>query len=181
MTASAAPCIGRAIAALLVVMQSMMPAVAISSGATAGTTSLSTGTWAVAPVLTSTSSNSFSSLLINSLSTKKNSYFWVRNFGSFAVQSFTISQTVTQTGRSPTVEIRSCDGVWDTTKDTCSGTITTLLSTGDGLSGSAQVPIALTVGAAVELAAYPTKNGMQTTISASVSRSSLRGATTFGA
>ena len=76
------------------------------------------------------------------------------------------------------MEIRSCSGVWDTIKDTCSGTITTWLSTGDGLTGSAVLPIPLAVGAAVELAAYPTKNGMTTTVSAAVDRTAIRPAIT---
>ena len=151
-----------------------VPAVAIGSSATAGTTALSTGVWAVTPVATATSSNSGTAIAISSLSTKKNSYFWVRNFGTFDVTAFTVSQVVAPTGRSPSVEIRTCSGVWDTTRDTCSGVITTVLATADGQSGSALVQIPLAVGAAVELAAYPTKNGMATTISTSVDRAAIR-------
>ena len=160
----------------LLCAQPVVSAVAVEGRATAGTTTLATGRWAVAPVLTSTSANPGIGLLVNSLSTKKNSYFWVRNYGTFDVTSFTIGQSVSATGRSPTVEIRACTGIWDTTKDTCSGTIVPLLSTPDGQANAASVAIPLLVGAAVELAAYPTKNGMTTTISASVDRTSIRAA-----
>lgn len=164
---------GIAVAAMLC-SQLALPAVALDSGVTAGTTVLATGSWAVTPVLTQTSPNSGTALAVNSLSTKKNSYFWVRNVGTFDVQSFTIAQAVSATGRSPSVEIRACTGSWDVTRDTCSGTILVLLSTPDGQSNSAVVAIGLAVGAAIELAAYPTKNGMATAISASVQRSSIR-------
>lgn len=140
---------------------------------------LGTGTWMVTPVLTSTSVNTKTSLYINSLNKKNNTYFWVRNFGTFSLQSFTISQVVAATGQSPTVEIQQCSGIWDVTKDTCSGAITVLLSTGDGLSGSASVSLPIPVGGAVEFAAHPTRNGMATTISASVSRLGIRAAHTL--
>lgn len=164
----------RTAAVFLLCAHPVMSAVAVESRVTAGTTSLGTGRWAVAPVLSSTAANPGTGLLVNSLSTKKNSYFWVRNYGSYDITSFTIGQNVSATGRSPTVEIRACTGVWDITKDTCSGTIVVLLSTPDGQANAASVPIPLAVGAAVELAAYPTKNGMTTTISASVDRTSIR-------
>ena len=126
------------------------------------------------PVATSTSTSTGSAFLINSLSTKKNSYFWVRNVGTFATTGFIISQVVSPTGRSPSVEIRSCSGVWDVVKDTCTGVVTTLLTTSDGASSAATVPIPLLVGEAVQLAAYPTKNGMTTAVSASVDRTAIR-------
>ena len=151
-----------------------VPAVAIGSSATAGTTALSTGVWAVTPVATATSSNSGTAIAISSLSTKKNSYFWVRNFGTFDTTAFTVSQVVAPTGRSPSVEIRTCSGVWDTTRDTCSGVITTVLTTADGQSGSALVHLPLAINASVQLAAYPTKNGMATTVSTSVDRTAIR-------
>ena len=137
-----------------------------------------TPTWLATPVLTATSTNTQTSLSINSLNKKNNTYFWVRNYGTFALQSFTIAQVVAPTGQSPTVEIHYCSGTWDVMKDLCSGTLTVLLSTGDGLSGSALVPIAIPVGGSIELAAHPTKNGMATTISASVSRANIRAART---
>lgn len=162
------------IAAMVLAMQSGLPAVALGSSATAGTTTLSTGRWAVTPGATSTSSTTGAAFLINSLSTKKNSYFWVRNVGTFATSNFIVSQVVSPTGRSPSVEIRSCSGIWDTTRDTCTGVITTLLTTSDGASSAATVPIPLLVGEAVQLAAYPTKNGMTTAVSASVDRTAIR-------
>lgn len=171
----------RILAATLVVLQSILPAAALMGSATAGTTRLSTGTWLVTPVLTATSANSQTALSINSLSTKKNSYFWIRNFGSFDLQHFTVGQTVSPTGRSPSVEIRSCSGAWDVTKDTCSGTITTLLATNDGQANSVVIAIPLPVGAAIQLAAYPTKNGMATSISAYAERSGVRAARTSNA
>ena len=163
-------------AVVLLCAQPVVSAVAVESRATAGTTTLVTGRWSVAPVPTSISPNPGTGLLVNSLSTKKNSYFWVRNYGTYDLTSFTIGQNVSATGRSPTVEIRACTGAWDTTRDTCSGTIVVLLSTPDGQAGAALVPMPLAVGAGVELAAYPTKNGMTTTISASVDRTSIRAA-----
>lgn len=171
----------RVASALFTVALSIVPPIALTSSAIAGTTTLGTGSWAVTPVLTATSANTLAPLSINSLNKKNNTYFWVRNFGTFDLQSFTIAQTVSPTGQSPTVEIQYCNGVWDVTKDTCSGTITVLLSTGDGLSGSASVALPIAVGGAVELAAHPTKNGMATTISSSVSRSSVRAARTNNA
>lgn len=159
---------------MVLAFMTVVPAVALGSSATAGTTALSTGVWAVTPVATPTSSNSGTAIAINSLSTKKNSYFWVRNFGTFDVTAFTVSQVVAPTGRSPSVEIRTCSGVWDTTRDTCSGVIATVLTTSDGATGTATVPIALLVGEAVQLAAYPTKNGMATAVSASVDRTAIR-------
>ena len=164
----------RLLAALTICAQLAVPVVAMDSRATAGTTFVRSGRWLVAPVLNETSPNPGAGLLINSLSTKKNSYFWARNFGNVAVQSFTIAQTVAITGRSPSVEIRACTGTWDVVRDTCSGTIVVLLSTADGQTNSAVAAIPLPVGGAVQLAAYPTKNGMTTTISASVNRSSVR-------
>ena len=155
-------------------MYSVLPAVALGSSATAGSTAISTGRWAVTPVATATSANTATAFLINSLSTKKNSYFWVRNFGTYAVSGFTVTQVVSPTGRSPSVEIRACSGVWDIVRDTCTGTITTLLATSDGASGSVFVALPLTVGAAVQLAAYPTKNGMSTAVSTSVDRAAIR-------
>ena len=105
----------------------------------------------------------------------------MRNVGTFATTGFIISQVVSPTGRSPSVEIRSCSGVWDVVKDTCTGVITTLLTTSDGASGAATVPIPLLVGEAVQLAAYPTKNGMTTAVSASVDRTAIRApVTTLG-
>ena len=169
------------LAALLAMPLLVEPAVALTGRATAGTTTLSTGTWAAAPVTTATSPNSQTALYINSLNKKNNTYFWVRNFGSFAIQSFTLAQSVAATGQSPTVEIQWCSGVWDTTRDTCSGTITVLLSTGDGLTSSALVALPIAVGSSIELAAHPTKNGMATTISTSVARTSIRGARTSNA
>ena len=181
MKMSTARRIAGSIALLVAVLQLATPAVALNGSATAGTTRLATGTWLVTPVLTATSANSQAALSINSLSTKKNSYFWIRNFGSFDLQHFTVGQTVSPTGRSSTVEIRRCDGTWDTAKDTCSGTISTLLTTNDGQSGSVVVPIPIPVGAAVQLAAYPTKNGMATAISAYADRSAVRAARTSNA
>lgn len=160
---------------------SISPAVALSGSATAGTTTIGTGSWLATPVLTATSANSQTALAINSLNKKNNTYFWVRNFGTFALQSFTIAQSVAATGQSPTVEIQYCSGVWDPTKDTCSGTISVLLSTGDGLSGSATVALPIAVGSSIELAAHPTKNGMATTISTIVSRANIRAARTHNA
>lgn len=171
----------RGAAALAAFVLSITPAVALNSRATAGTTTLGTGTWMATPVLTATSANTQTSLYINSLNKKNNTYFWVRNFGTFALQSFTISQAVAATGQSPTVEIQYCSGTWDPTKDTCSGTITVLLSTADGLTSSAPVALPIPVGGSVELAAHPTKNGMATTISTSVSRANIRVASTSNA
>ena len=178
MTRLTARALRRGVTALSALVLSIPPAVALNSSATAGTTTLGSGTWLATPVLTATSTNTQTSLSINSLNKKNNTYFWVRNYGTFALQSFTIAQVVAPTGQSPTVEIHYCSGTWDVMKDLCSGTLTVLLSTGDGLSGSALVPIAIPVGGSIELAAHPTKNGMATTISANVSRANIRAART---
>lgn len=181
MTRSTARNVAQAAAALAAFALSITPAVALNSRATAGTTSIGTGSWLATPVLTATSTNTQAALYINSLNKKNNTYFWVRNFGTLALQSFTISQVVAATGQSPTVEIHYCSGTWDPTKDTCSGTITVLLSTGDGLTSSAPVALPIPVGGSLELAAHPTKNGMATTISTSVGRSNIRVARTSNA
>lgn len=161
-------------AVLALVTQSGVPAVALGSSATAGITAISTGTWAVTPLASASALNTGTALVINSLNTRKNSYFWVRNFGTYAVNAFAVGQVVAQTGRSPSVEIRACSGVWDVTRDTCSGVITTLLSTGDGQSGSVTAQISIPSGEAIQLAAFPTRNGMSTSVSTSVDRSAIR-------
>lgn len=107
-------------------------------------------------------------------------YFWVVNTGTVSLTR--AGYTVTETG-SPglTATVQACvGGTWNETTDACSATITTVATSGAGLTSSTAVPAA--PSARVRLRAIvsgpPTISAGVVTTSITVARTDVRAATT---
>ena len=107
-------------------------------------------------------------------------YFWVVNTGTVSLTH--AGYTVTETG-SPgvTATVQACvGGTWNETTDACSGTVTTVATSGAGLTSSTVVPAA--PAARVRLRAVvsgaPTISAAVVTTSIAITRTDVRAATT---
>jgi hypothetical protein len=112
-------------------------------------------------------------------------YFQVSNTGSVGLtgQTYTVSNSKPTNGNAPpTIAIDACVGAaWNTTTNTCAGTVTRL--TTSAAQGSTTVTVAIAAGAALSCRATPMTlpnfpQPFTTNVSVSVDRSLVRSATT---
>jgi hypothetical protein len=180
------PRTGRAIAvavALLGVLGVSTARLAIASG-TAGNASMSqtvtSGTWKALPTTLGSPPYLTQSLILTFLlgASPPPQYFWVVNTGSLTLTGATYTLSISGTPGA-SASIAACvGGTWNESTGTCSGSITTLVSTAAGSAGSTVVPVA--AGSSVRLRASVTSAltvADIVTVGVSVSRSQVRAAT----
>jgi hypothetical protein len=114
------------------------------------------------------------------LTTPPPQYFWVVNTGTVSLTR--ASYTVTETGApglSATVE--ACvGGTWNESTNACSGTVTTVATSGAGATSSTAVPTASSARIRLRavLSGAPTISAAVVTTSIAVARTDVRAATT---
>ena len=144
----------------------------------------SSGTWAVVPVATNTSTGPLTSYVMTGIardtSTTKGTYFSIRKLGTLQTISMSITQTTTGTG-SYTVPLQYCTGTWTETTGACSGTVTTIMTNTNASSLTQTFTFTLAANASLRARVQYVKSGgaatVNSTISISVSRSDVRAAT----
>lgn len=112
-------------------------------------------------------------------------YFNILNVGTVDLISLSILQTVTTTNGN-SITLQSCSTAWDEVANTCSGVITTIMTTiGSGIGANSPqttnwvTPIA--AGASIRLRMISTESGKTTTISVWVTNSDIRSTTNTNA
>jgi hypothetical protein len=172
------------LAALLTVSLVGATAAAASGAATASASQTTgSGSWAAlatqqssAPYLTSALTLTFAA----ALTTPPPQYFWVVNSGTITLTR--AGYTVTETGAvGVTATVQACTGgTWNESTNTCSGSITTVATSGAGATLSTSAPTA--GGSKVRLRALlnlpPTLAAALVTVSVAVARTDARAATT---
>ena len=166
--------------AVLVLMATSFPALALENGRATRNINIQTGTWAMQALGQNQSPTNTAYTITWAVNRgTAYSYFVFRNTGSFSVSGFQVSITQVQVGGSgkpPDTTFDWCsNGTWDATTNLCSGTIVFIGSSADLLL--AFTGIALTSGSDLSMRATTKpnlQNAFTTTISPSVNRSNVR-------
>lgn len=148
--------------------------------------SISSGSWAVVPVATNTSTGPLANYVMNGIardtSTTKGTYFSIRNLGASQAISMSITQTTSGTGNY-TVPLQYCTGTWTETTGACSGTVNTIMTNTNASSLTQTFTFTLAANASLRARVSYVKTGassltVNSTISINVTRSNVRIATT---
>ena len=167
---------------MVVISQSALPAHAGLRAQPPRTNSLSTGSWtAVAYGQGQTPVNSAYTITWTVNQGKARDFFAFRNTGNFAVTGFSAIVTQSQTGNNgkpPSTAFDWCqNGTWNSSLNTCSGTIVSLGSATDVSLTLNFTSLNLAVGSELSMRATTQPNLQYTytsTISVSVARSQIR-------
>lgn len=113
---------------------------------------------------------------------KARDFFSIRNMGNFTITGFSASVTQSQTsnsGKPPNTSFDWCkDGIWNSTANTCSGTIVPMGVASDVTLVINFASLNLTVGSEISMRATTQpnlQNAYSSTLSVSVARSHVRG------
>jgi hypothetical protein len=161
------------------VLASVLPASAGVTGRSVRTQTTSTASWGVSVVNQNNViiNQDYPLTLIASGNTSYN-YFSLRNTGSLSTSFFTISllqDVIKNKNLKPgDVIFERCDGLWNTTRNTCS---VTPVQVATGGSSSFQITTPLNVGAEIKMRARTPNNNQSISFSLQVlvPRSSVRG------
>jgi len=161
------------------VLASVLPASAGVTGRSVRTQTTSTASWGVSVVNQNNviTNQDYPLTLIGSGNTSYN-YFSLRNTGSLTTSFFTVSllqDVIKNKNLKPgDVIFERCDGLWNTTTNTCS---VTPVQVATGVSSSFQITTPLNVGAEIKMRARTPKNNQSIGFSLQVlvPRSSVRG------
>ncbi|MDQ1685073.1 MAG: hypothetical protein QOC82_1810 [Frankiaceae bacterium] len=145
--------------------------------------STTSGVWAALPTTAASAPYVPTALALTfavAVTTPRPQYFWVVNTGTVSLTG--ASYTVTETGAlGLTATVQACvGGSWNETTDACSGTITTVATSGAGATSSTVVPGAPSAQVRLRalLSGAPTVTVAVVTTSISVARTDARAATT---
>ena len=105
-------------------------------------------------------------------------YFNIINTGTIDLISINIQQTVNTTA-GKAIDIQTCGATWDELSDTCSGTITTIMTTiGSGAGANSPQTVAWTItiaaGGSIRVRALSTELGKTSTVSVWVTNANIR-------
>ena len=141
------------------------------------------GSWAALPTQAASAPYVPSALALTfavAVSTPRPQYFWVVNTGTLALTG--ASYTVTESGSvGITATVEACvGGTWNESTDACSGTITTVATSGAGATSSSVVPAspAAQVRLRARVSGPPAVIAAVVTTSISVATGNVRAATT---
>lgn len=172
--------------AALTGVQAVAPSATASVQALARhTTAVSTtsGIWAALPTQLSSAPYVPAALTLTfatAVTTPRPQYFWVVNTGTITLSK--ASYTVTETGAlGLTATVEACvGGSWNESTDACSGTVTTVATSGGGATSSTVVPAAASaqVRLRAKVSGAPTVTAAIVTVSVAVARTDARSATT---
>ncbi|NCV77179.1 MAG: hypothetical protein EBW21_05840 [Actinobacteria bacterium] len=161
------------------VLASVLPASAGVTGRSVRTQTTSTASWGVSVVnQNNVITNQDYPLTLTASGNTSYNYFSLRNTGSLTTNNFTVSllqDVIKNKNLKPgDVIFERCDGLWNTTTNTCS---VTPVQVATGVSSSFQITIPLNVGAEIKMRARTPNNNQSIGFSlrVQVPRSSIRG------